>query len=782
VGEDRLVVWIRLFVGMFLVSSLLTLKVVAQQDRQNKIPDSFHIRDLSPVLIKLRSPVAGRKDDTVMYDAARYRTAATFRLSALLNQIPGFSVDENGRIHYNGKEISRVMIDGDDLIGEQYGLLTNRLKSALIRQVQVIEKHQPKKILQGVQASDQLAVNLVINPKDRNKPGVTLNPSWGNKKHQVNGDLYMIRKELKSLLFASSGNINLTQQYATKFSDEFNLWKDYTVFNIPRVNIAVHDFLPPVYQFYNRDKSAEMMMSLSLDTSSRLKIILQSLSRQIKVHESEEHIYFPANNFRFQRDTKNDMGSNGFQGKLLFERDPKGKYSSTFQLIFKFKKHQMLMQQKRTGYLTQSDDLHGDESQVLIQSGHEAYFKLNHGVLKLESGYGIDKLRDDMLLTGASLFQDFSHFKQTARTHLSWIRKPQKFQLMSGFIVIGEHNYSDIRSVTIQSAYIKYYPYLNLTYQFNKRWRQSIQAAAGGAHTRVAGNSGSYGIYHASVRTEWQHKPTFHYFFTVQATQKIQEGQAIWAGPFYITSVTKLYAPDRYAVPRVLQSQLGIVKMNLYTGLMLNAFAQVSQSSFEQGLQLAVRETFEILSAFQVPRQLKITGQINLEKYVHAVKIKYNFSGSLNRIRQPQRVNELNFDTRLNYMLIENRLGTHWKKAINLTSFYAITISRNVSSSGIKPTVMKMHRTGMQLNYRIRQRGVIQIRYGYDRSRFSGFFHALDGMGEVSVKDRWKLSLHASNLLNIRYYSIVNVAERGTTVYRRQLTGRTVMFGLQYTF
>ena len=231
-GEDRLVVWIRLFVWMVLVSSLLTLKVVAQQDRQNKLTDSLPIRDLSPVLIKLRSPVAGRRGDTVVYDAARYRTAATFRLSALLNQIPGFSVDENGRIHYNGKEISRVMIDGDDLTGEQYGLLTNRLKSALIRQVQVIEKHQPKKILQGIQTSDQLAVNLVINQKDRNKPGLTLHPSWGYKKQQVNVDLYLLRKELKSLLFASAGNINLTQQYATKFSDEFNLWTDYNVFRI----------------------------------------------------------------------------------------------------------------------------------------------------------------------------------------------------------------------------------------------------------------------------------------------------------------------------------------------------------------------------------------------------------------------------------------------------------------------------------------------------------------------------------------------------------------------
>jgi hypothetical protein len=782
VGEDRLVVWIRLFVGMVVVSSMLTLKVVAQQDRQNKIPDSLHIRDLSPVLIKLRLPVAGRKGDTVMYDAARYRTAATFRLSALLNQIPGFSVDENGRIHYNGKEISRVMIDGDDLTGEQYGLLTNRLKAELIRQVQVIEKHQSKKILQDVQTSDQLAVNLVINQKDRNKPSVTLHPSGGYKKQQVNVDLFLLRKELKTLMFASAGNISLTQQYVTKFSDEFNLWSDYSAISMPRVNTKAQDFLPPAYQLFNREQSTELMTSMSLDSLRRLKIIAQSLGRQIKENESEEHIYFPANNFQFQRSTNHDLGSSGFQGKLLYERDPKGMYSSTFQFIVKYKKHQTLMQQKRTGYLTKTDDLRGDESQLIMQAGHEAYFKFRNGILKLESGYGIDKMKDVMQLTGASLVQDFSHFRQTARTHLSWITKPVRYQFMNGFIVVGERNYSDINSAQNQSAYIKYYPYFNLTHQFNKRWRQHIQAAAGVAQSRVGGHSVGYGIYHAAVRTEWQLKPTFHYFFTVQASKKIQDGQSIWAGPFYITSVTKMYSPQQFAVPRVLQTQLGIVKMNLYTGLMLNAFAQVSSSSFEQGLQLTVRETYETLSTFQVPRQLRFTGQFNLEKYVHAVKIKYNLSGSLSRLKQPQRVNAINYDTRFNYILIENRISTHWKKAINLTSFYTITLSSNVYGSGVAAAAMTMHRTGMQLHYRILQRGVIQIRYGYDRSRFSGYFHALDGMGELSVKDRWKLSLHASNLLNIRYYSIFHVAERGTTVFRRQLTGRTVMFGVQYVF
>jgi hypothetical protein len=153
---------------MVVVLQMLTLCVGAQ-DRKREIADTPNFRQLAPVFIKSSIPLAVRKGDTVMFDAGRYRTAATFRLSDLLNQLPGFRVDERGRIYYNGKEVNRLLIDGDDLTGEHYGLISSRLRAGLISKVQLMEKYQSVKLLRGIQKGNETAVNLVFHQSNNHQ-------------------------------------------------------------------------------------------------------------------------------------------------------------------------------------------------------------------------------------------------------------------------------------------------------------------------------------------------------------------------------------------------------------------------------------------------------------------------------------------------------------------------------------------------------------------------------------------------------------------------------------
>lgn len=136
----------------------------------------------------------------------------------------------------------------------------------------------------------------------------------------------------------------------------------------------------------------------------------------------------------------------------------------------------------------------------------------------------------------------------------------------------------------------------------------------------------------------------------------------------------------------------------------------------------------------------------------------------------------------MRFMQVENRLNTHWKKSVNITTFYTITLSRSMISKGNESATMAMNRLGFMINYSIVRKGLIQIKYGYDWSSQSGSFHALDGMVSYPAGKRWKLSMNASNLLNKRYYSFIQASESGTTIYSRQLTGRTIMTGIQYLF
>ena len=120
-----LVVMVCLLQFSFLFASVHRLKL-------DTVPPGRKVGELPGIVIKRNQPMAKASGDTLQFDAKRYLKPEAFRLEDLVKNIPGFRVDDNGRIYFNGKEISRIMVDGDDLAGEQYKLLSRNLKALMV--------------------------------------------------------------------------------------------------------------------------------------------------------------------------------------------------------------------------------------------------------------------------------------------------------------------------------------------------------------------------------------------------------------------------------------------------------------------------------------------------------------------------------------------------------------------------------------------------------------------------------------------------------------------------
>ena len=88
--------------------------------------------------IKGNAMVAKRRGDTLVFAADRFKRADAIKLEELLKHVPGFRVDENGRISFNGKEIKKLLLDGEDLTAENYQLLSRNLRSLMIDSIQVV--------------------------------------------------------------------------------------------------------------------------------------------------------------------------------------------------------------------------------------------------------------------------------------------------------------------------------------------------------------------------------------------------------------------------------------------------------------------------------------------------------------------------------------------------------------------------------------------------------------------------------------------------------------------
>ena len=53
------------------------------------------------------------KQDTIEYNADSYKVKPNANLEALLRELPGFEMDDDGKMTVNGKDINEILIDGE---------------------------------------------------------------------------------------------------------------------------------------------------------------------------------------------------------------------------------------------------------------------------------------------------------------------------------------------------------------------------------------------------------------------------------------------------------------------------------------------------------------------------------------------------------------------------------------------------------------------------------------------------------------------------------------------
>ena len=103
--------------------------------------------------------------DTISYYVSSFAQAQDRTIGDVLRRMPGIEVARNGKIQYQGEDISKFYIEGSDLLGGRYGIATNGISSEDVGAVEVMENHQPMQVLSGISFSDKAAINLKLKNK-----------------------------------------------------------------------------------------------------------------------------------------------------------------------------------------------------------------------------------------------------------------------------------------------------------------------------------------------------------------------------------------------------------------------------------------------------------------------------------------------------------------------------------------------------------------------------------------------------------------------------------------
>lgn len=123
-----------------------------------RLPENTIVLAEASVVAQRREMIV--KEDTVEYDATAYRLRENAVVEDLLKRLPGITIDEEGRIFVNGKEVKKVMVDGQDFFRSNPNLSVKNIPAHIMDKLQIIEDKSELAKLTGIDDGEE---NMVIN-------------------------------------------------------------------------------------------------------------------------------------------------------------------------------------------------------------------------------------------------------------------------------------------------------------------------------------------------------------------------------------------------------------------------------------------------------------------------------------------------------------------------------------------------------------------------------------------------------------------------------------------
>lgn len=115
--------------------------------------------------ITVRASPIERKGDTLSYLIEHFKGAEDQTIEDVLKKLPGIEVEESGKILYQGLPINKFYVEGLDLTDGRYSMISSNLPYESVSTVEVLEKHQPIRILEDRIYSQQAALNIKLKNK-----------------------------------------------------------------------------------------------------------------------------------------------------------------------------------------------------------------------------------------------------------------------------------------------------------------------------------------------------------------------------------------------------------------------------------------------------------------------------------------------------------------------------------------------------------------------------------------------------------------------------------------
>ena len=280
--------------------------------------------------VEIESKIIEQRGDTLSYSVEAFKDQKDRVIGDVIKKMPGIQIMPGGQIQYQGKPINKYYIEGLDLLEGRYNLANNNLSAKDVSKVQILENHQPIKVLDSLEFSDQAALNIKL------KKNVSLS---GTASLGSGFSPLLWKANITPMVFTKKQQAIVSYQANNTGSDVANEIRDFSfnLFGREEFDIDKKDWLsirqlatPPFSQERWLDNnahlaSANFLVRLKKDVDLKTNVAYVNDFQQ-QQGSTQTRFFTPTDTINLLENTNNEIFISSLQSKLIFERNLKEDY------------------------------------------------------------------------------------------------------------------------------------------------------------------------------------------------------------------------------------------------------------------------------------------------------------------------------------------------------------------------------------------------------------------------------------------------------------------------
>lgn len=286
--------------------------------------------NLETVTVKNR-PSLISKGDTLNYRTSDFGDKQDRTIGEVLKKMPGIEVEENGKVSYNGKAISSLYIDGDNLLDDKYNIGTKSIPHGAVDKVQVIQNDQPIKMMRKNNMSEDVALNLVIKDDAKLKilGDATVGAGTPNR-FDENLTAMLFKKKLKFINNIKRNNIGIDPGIdltSHNFSDYQKRIDNYKPFSLLSTGAAGVPSLPQNRYLFNKAGVLNLNNLYKLNQDLQLRANISYLYDQRRQQYNKlSETYLAGQTIRYTEFQNNKINPQKLRAQLNLNKNAENDY------------------------------------------------------------------------------------------------------------------------------------------------------------------------------------------------------------------------------------------------------------------------------------------------------------------------------------------------------------------------------------------------------------------------------------------------------------------------